>query len=797
MRRAPFFVILVLGLAAVAQRQQTPRDAPHSDPRMSPALRRALDDAGPFDILTIVVRIRPDRPRSLDTGAWARGNAAGRRSLVVQSLRDHARVTQESTIAVLEQLKSRGLVSRIHPLWIANVVVVEARPGAVEMLRGLPWIDVLAPDFRQRVVQQADPDVSWNVAALRANTAWGSGLTGAGVTVALVDDGVSLKHPDLEHRIWMNPGETKTPGHARNGKDDDGNGYVDDTVGFDFVAVPPDNDPEPFGVHGTQVAGLIVGDGSGGTITGVAPGARLMILKIVADDQASESDAWEAMEYALLNGADIINMSLRWVSNPAQDPSVNDDIWRETVDNLADAGVLFVAAAGNRFAGLPDPLAIQTPARSPRSLTVGAVDAAGNRWDGSCRGPVTWEEVPGFRDYPLPHGLLKPDVMAPGVNVTTTSGTGYASDPIGTSMAAPQVAGIAALLLQKHPGLAPHELAFLIRETAGQGSTPPDRLYGYGPVDAVNAIQHPYTGAPAHDVAISPTSGLWTTDDIWVDNDDDGNPDDPVAGRSNNLYARIHNLGGRAVGQAEIKFYYADVGTVGTSGFDPDRDGDPDDGIFIPIGSYFVPVLGPAGSSQETMTGMVRWQVPPPITDHWCVGVGVVARTPPNAPEANRGNNTAFRNFFNIELPSGAIEVFEFTLYPDPQRPRQPFDLEIDRRGVPLQYRIALAVEAPRPRWWPDRAEGLRIAAGMALPADPDRPQWEVHLLESGRAVLRGIALPDGAPVRLRLVLQAPRRTAGPHAQGPPLPAQPLVVNARNRNGIFGGLTLSIVPPRR
>ena len=253
-------------------------------------------------------------------------------------------------------------------------------------------------------------------------------VTGAGVVVAVLDSGADLDHPDLRNRFWLNhaediDGDGMLTTADRNGIDEDGNGNIDDVVGWDFES--SDNDPSPnlfesgrARGHGTHVAGIIAGDGSNGMSTGMAPGAQLMILKI-----NSQRSVWQAMEYALINGADIVNLSIGWPRSAAPDLAT----WRDVVDNITDAGVLVVAGAGSGgeapLVHSPAPEDITTPGRVPRALTVAALDApSDNPWldpvaKFSSTGPVSWQAVPGFNDYPFPPGLRKPDVTAPGVNV--------------------------------------------------------------------------------------------------------------------------------------------------------------------------------------------------------------------------------------------------------------------------------------------------------------------------------------------------------------------------------------------
>ncbi len=245
------------------------------------------------------------------------------------------------------------------------------------------------------------------------------------VVVAVVDDGVDFSHPDLADRAWTNPDEI-----AGNGVDDDNNGFVDDVHGWDFC----DNDASVYdpplpGVakdgHGTHVAGTIAASLNGSGVVGVAPGVRIMALKFiksVADGQPNpcgrDDMAIDAIDYAASFGVPIINAS--WGS-PDESPVLDLAI--------ADSNALFVAAAGNEGVNIDSTDFDFFPAESPLAnvLTVAAVDQSGKR--------------PSFSNY----GLTSVDIGAPGRNILSSYPGGFAFAE-GTSMAAPHVSGVAALV---------------------------------------------------------------------------------------------------------------------------------------------------------------------------------------------------------------------------------------------------------------------------------------------------------------------------------------------------------------
>lgn len=249
-----------------------------------------------------------------------------------------------------------------------------------------------------------------SVPQVNAPEAWAAGYDGTGTTVAVLDTGVDATHPDVKDRITQS--RSFVPGEE-----------VDDRNG-----------------HGTHVASTVAGSGaaSGGAAKGVAPGADLIIGKVLSDGgSGADSGIIEAMEWAKAEGADVVSMSLG-----SSIPDDGNDPMAQAVDALsADGGPLFVIAAGNAYgAGT-----IGSPGSAASALTVAAVDKQDGRADFSSMGPLVRS-----------HGL-KPDLSAPGVDIEAAASQsvpgieGMYQSMSGTSMATPHVAGAAAILKQRHP----------------------------------------------------------------------------------------------------------------------------------------------------------------------------------------------------------------------------------------------------------------------------------------------------------------------------------------------------------
>ncbi len=360
-------------------------------------------------------------------------------------------------------------------------------------------------------------------------------------------------------------------------------------------------------------------------------------------------------------------------------------------------------------------------------------------------------------------------------------------------MAAPHAAGTAALLFEKDPSLSPYDIKFLLEETAVDlGAAGPDNAYGWGRINALSAIN--YTIDPnLYDLSITGTSAVWTSTDIWVDNNDDGIADIPVALSNNHLYARIRNIGGQVVSNVEVKFYYADVATVGISGFDPNGDGDPADGNFTYIGSYNVPTLGPSASNHDEAIAIVNWNIPVPPGTHWCVGIGIVAPNPPNTAEVNTSNNTAFKNFFNI---TASAATFNFNINPIPMAPNEPFAVEFVKRNLPKEAKIELVIDKALEKRIMVKAKGVKKIDEPLLKLKSLGEEYFKVLereikyvryeMKSDKAILDGIVSHKGEPIPARVVVRMPEKVEIDKEML-------LIINTLNKEGKpVGGFTLKI-----
>jgi subtilisin family serine protease len=305
-------------------------------------------------------------------------------------------------------------------------------------------VDRIALDRRVRA------NLETSVPMIGAPRAWEAGYDGTGVTVAVLDTGYDSEHPDLKGVVAGSANFTDSP----------------DTG-------------DKFG-HGTHVAATVAGTGaaSGGARKGVAPGADLIVGKVLGDDGFGlESWVMDGMEWAATSGADVVNMSLGGGGDGTDPLSL-------AVNALtAQTGTLFVVSAGND--GEQGMSTVGSPGNADAALTVGAVDRQEVLASFSSKGP-------------RPSDLaVKPDITAPGVDIVAARAAGtsmghpvdeHYTSASGTSMAAPHVAGAAAILAQRHPDWSGPRLKDALASTAHGERGQSVFEHGGGRVDVARAV---------------------------------------------------------------------------------------------------------------------------------------------------------------------------------------------------------------------------------------------------------------------------------------------------------------------
>jgi serine protease AprX len=413
---------------------------------------------------------------------------------VFERLRATADRTQGPLLALL---KARGVEHR--PFWVANMVWVKGDLALVEELARRP--DVARVNANPRVHMQepleAEPDerepqaIEPGVNRVRAPQVWTAGFTGQTVVIGGQDTGYDWDHPALvnKYRGW-------------NGSVANHNYNWHDAIHSGGGVCGADSDePCDDGSHGTHTMGTMVGDDGGTNQVGVAPGARWIGCRNMDEGDGTPATYSECFQWFIaptdLNDANpdptkaphVINNS--W-SCPPSEGCTDPNVLLTVVNNTRAAGIVVVVSAGNSGSGCST---VNTPAAIyDSSFSVGATNNSNdNIASFSSRGPVTIDGS----------NRLKPNISAPGVSIrSSVPGGGYSSAFSGTSMAGPHVAGVVALLMSAEPALKGQvdQVETILEATAAPpgtttqtcggipGTQIPNNTYGFGRVDALNAV---------------------------------------------------------------------------------------------------------------------------------------------------------------------------------------------------------------------------------------------------------------------------------------------------------------------
>lgn len=332
-----------------------------------------------------------------------------------------------SVASCLRILQSSGVVRVAEPDWIGTIQ--ETIPNDTRF----------SEQWALRNTGQSGGTVN---ADIDASLAWDRQIGDQSLIIAFIDTGMSYNHVDLNANAWLNVDEI-----LGNGVDDDANGYVDDVRGYDFVN--SDGNPVDDHGHGTQCAGIAGAVGNNGIgIAGICWNVKLMPIKCFNSSGVGFlGNTVLAIDYARLNGAKVISNSYAF--------NVASQLQREAIERARDAGIVFVAGAGNN--GFDTDLTPVYPAGFSTALSNVISVGATNRFD----------ERASFSNF----GSQSVDFFAPGVDVLTTyPGNVYVLSN-GTSMSCPHGSGAAALLLAEYPTESPADIRERLRANADRVPT--------------------------------------------------------------------------------------------------------------------------------------------------------------------------------------------------------------------------------------------------------------------------------------------------------------------------------------
>jgi subtilisin family serine protease len=396
-----------------------------------------------FDLKTVTGRNRAERQRNL-----------------IENLHKTADLAQVRLRALLQTRRAQNLVQSFAPLWIRNAVALTADAAVVNEVGKLPEVARVALDTSDITTTAAStmagpPEP--NLSLINVPSLWSLGYKGQNVVVANMDTGVDYTHPELSAQ-WR--GGTNS--------------------WYDPYGQHP-TEPTDLSGHGTWTMSVMVGQDKAGTSIGVAPQAKWIAVKIFNDSGKATNSA--------------IHLGFQWLLDPdgnpqtADAPDVVNNSWSLTstscstefepdLQALLAADIVPVFAAGNSG---PATASSTSPANNPSAFAVGSIDNNSLIASDSSRGPTNCGGS---------NNRVWPDVVAPGVNIKVGDLYGFYTTASGTSLAAPHVAGVLALLLSANPNLTAAQQKTALTSTAVDlGAVGADNLYGWGRVDALAAYQ--------------------------------------------------------------------------------------------------------------------------------------------------------------------------------------------------------------------------------------------------------------------------------------------------------------------
>jgi hypothetical protein len=458
-------------------------------------------------------------------------------------LQNFSKASQRAVRDYLESKQKQKAIDGYVIIWMNNIIALKASPDMINSLANdFNNVKMICYDAEYPVEMLTDSKQDavssiWNalspdaaeigVVLMNADDCWLQGNKGKGALVANADDGFWWKHPDLVKGVYQNLGEDANhngmtiiwgsgttsvfdPGDL-NGIDDDGNGKIDDLIGWDYTT---NNYNITTASHGSATLGHVIGDGTGGTQTGVAPEAKCLLMR----NGSGQTQQMAAFQYAFQMGVDIVTSSLswKWYMSPKPDYSA----MRLITDMSLAGGMVHTNSTSNDGNSNGIPLNISSAGNCPApwrhldQLKIGNLSGVIGIGNVTCAtdiinssspyGPTTWGNWAlwgtytypidsSHMDYPYSRvapieipdsmGLLKPDVSAPGegsISTYVSSGTGYGTFG-GTSSATPHAGGAVALLISICPEYLPRDIDKILELTAVEKGDPgKDYRYGAG-----------------------------------------------------------------------------------------------------------------------------------------------------------------------------------------------------------------------------------------------------------------------------------------------------------------------------
>jgi subtilisin family serine protease len=500
------------------------------------------------------------------------GGRHARLEQVVRALHNVADARQKGLLQLLKLRQGEGSAGKIVPLWIVNGIDVQATPALIDELARRPEVatirpaaSIQAPVAPTTSAAPTGPAQS-NLSLVNAPAVWALGDTGAGVVVANMDTGVDVTQPDLA---------ASYRGGAHSWYDPNGQ----------HTSTPTD-----ISGHGTWTMGVMAGGSASGTAVGMAPGAKWIAVKLF-NDQGTTTTA-------------VAHQGFQWLLDPDGNPATSDapdvvlNSWtlgnpgcnlefEPDIQALRTAGILPVFAGGNFGPGAGTDA---SPANNPGAVAVGNTDLTDALDPGSSRGPSTCD------------GSTWPQLVAPGVDITTTDLYGGYTVQSGTSLAAPHVAGAIALLLSAFPDVsADTQTSALVAGAVDLGAPGPDNDFGAGRLDVLASydwlnVQPDFaiSASPSSVTAPAGTAAAFTVD---------------VTSRSGFAGDVTLSLSGLTAAQGSWSFDPARIpGASGSSGLTVTTPAG------LTPGSYPLTITGTSGNTSHSAAATLVVPAPPDFT---------------------------------------------------------------------------------------------------------------------------------------------------------------------------------------
>ena len=408
-------------------------------------LSKQLLEANPkllYDPTSVLVRFKPQADDEMRDQALELVGGKIREEYTVVPGLCLVEVDMPVEEAIVKLLGAKG-VSYAEPDWVMRTTAIPNDPSF-----GNLW-------GMRNTGQTVNSDPGVSGADSRAYQAWDTFTGDANFVVAIIDDGTNNTHPDLAANIWSNPGEI-----AGNGVDDDANGYIDDTFGYDFYQ--RDNNPSNT-AHGTHTAGTVGAVGNNGVgVAGVSWRCKMMVLRFLGPNGGYTSDAVLSVQY--------MNQKQVKVSNNSWGGGGFTQSLYDAINASKANGHVFVASAGNSGVNSDTSPAYPGAYNLDNIINVAATDNNDGRAS--------------FSNY----GATSVDIGAPGVNILSTYGTNGYSYLNGTSMAGPHVAGAVALVYAANPGYTYTQVKNRIMSTARPVSSLTGRCVTGGVLNVAAAL---------------------------------------------------------------------------------------------------------------------------------------------------------------------------------------------------------------------------------------------------------------------------------------------------------------------